>query len=109
MQVRINGVVADFNQVKDMMMSHAVTQKERNTASTNFYSLRQRMVKQTRGWVTTQNGDKIIVDKYIGTDMEYAIHEKLQELQLIPVNLKEYLIKEKEVEDLMRKWRNSHD
>lgn len=56
----------------------------------------------------TPDGEPLYVDTYIGTDIEYRIHYALVELGKINTQSAEYAIKEKEVEDIMREWRNEN-
>ena len=109
MKVRINGNISKLEVVREILMLDAKSAKQETIADVRYRSLCNRMQWQTRGSTKDLRGKTIIVDKYIGTDIEYEIHEALIVLQgYVPGALK-YTNQEKHVEDLMRIWRKENE
>lgn len=109
MRVRVNGNVSKLEVVREILMLDAKSLKQQKIADARFRSLSNRMQKQGRGSVKDLRGETIIVDKYIGTDTEFAIHEALIVLQGYVPGALQYTNQEKHVEDLMRIWRKENE
>lgn len=107
MQVRINGKIGVLGDVYHMLKESITTREEKYQLDGWYRETQSAFEKGNETVKVNRFGHpEILIDTYIGTDEEYAIHWELLKLQGYSQKLdsKAYNEQEKKVNKLLRRW-----
>lgn len=108
MQVRINGKIGTFEDVRELLMNEAIKRDDINHLNW-WYSDMVKQFKNGREYAEVNKFGlpTIVIDSFIGTDSEYKIHKALIGLEKLSqrIDSQEYADQEEVVNYLLKEWR----
>lgn len=109
MQVRINGKIGELSDVKAMLETKVINTEQGYRLNKWYKRTVERLEAGEERVIVNRFGHpEIVIDNFVGTEIEYEIHVELLKLDSLyqKINSQEYADQEEVVNYLLRKWRH---